>query len=117
MIEMTGVLAVETSKHLGGVFIDRPAGRFPNKLLRGRLPARCHPNSTRWVALLLGQLHRAPFDSHLPYQVDNFVRVVLPMPFHVELTLDLDLNLGRVQTSRKRLSCIWLKNCGINLRQ
>ena len=56
------------------------------------------------MALLIGQLHRAPFDSHLPYQVENLVRLVLPMPFHAEFTLDLDLTLGRVQACYKRLA-------------
>ena len=102
--EMTGLPAFETSNHLGGSLIDYPAGRFPGKLLRGRLPARCRPTSTRLLALLIGQLHHAPFDSHLPYQIENFVRLVLPMTFHVELTLDLDLKLGRVQAYHKRLA-------------
>ena len=65
---------------------------------------RCRPTSTRLVALLIGQLHRAPFDSHLPYQVENFARLVLSILFHVELTLDLDLKLGRVQACHKRLA-------------
>ena len=92
--EMTRLLAFETSNYRGGGLIDRPAGRFLGKLHRGRLPARCCPTSTRLMALLIGQLHRAPFDSHLLYQAENFVWFVLPMPFHIELTLDLDLILG-----------------------
>ena len=68
--EMTRLLAFETINHLGGGLIDRPAGRFPGKLLRGRLPARCRPTSTHLVALLIGQLRWAPFDSHLPYQIE-----------------------------------------------
>ena len=91
--EITGVLAFETSNYFDGGLIDHPAGRFPDKLLRGRLPARCRPTSTCLVALLVGQLHCAPFDNHLPYQVD---RLVLPMPVHVELTLGLYVKLGRV---------------------
>ena len=29
----------------------------------------------------IGQLHRAPFDRHLPYQIENFVRLVLTLTF------------------------------------
>ena len=86
--ETAGVLAFEASDNLGGGLIDPPAGRLPDRHLRGRLPARCRPTSTRLVTLLIRQLDRAPFDGHLPPQVEDFVLLVFPNPFHVEFTLD-----------------------------
>ena len=76
--EMTGLLAFETSNYRGGGLLDRPTSRFSGKLRHGRLTARFRPTSTRLAAVLIGQLHRTPFDSHLPYQDENFVRLVVP---------------------------------------
>ena len=107
--EVAGLVAFETGNRRGRGLIDRPTGRYPGKRLRGRLPARIRPSSTCLVPLLADQLHRAPCDGHLPHQIKNLLRLVVPSPSLLELILlelmvDLDLEVGGLQPSRQRFT-------------
>ena len=86
--EMTGLLALEISNHLGRGIIEPPTGRFPGRLLRGRLPARCRPTSTRLVGLLFCQSHRALFDTNSKSSSGFSFQV----PFMSSLLSSLSLN-------------------------
>ena len=84
--------------------MGRPTGRQPGKRLRGRLPGRIHPTSTCLVPLLIGHLHCAPFDGHLPHQIKNFLWFVSPGPSHFELMLNRKFELGGIQPSHQRFT-------------
>ena len=98
--EVAGLTAFETGNHRGKCLIDRPTGR---EKLRGRLPARIPPTSTCLVPLLISQLHRAPFDGHLPHQIKNFLGLSFEAPLISILCSTLSLNSGGCNSATSAL--------------
>ena len=81
-----------------------PPAEFPASCVADGFPRVVSRPARVWWRFLSASPTVRHWIATSPYQGENFVRLVLLMPFHIELTLNLDLEPGWVQACHKRLA-------------